>query len=565
MRHARGPLLSIDVTTRTSATHDVEDVLSSFIGGRGVATKLAFDRLPFDADPLGPANRLYLSTGPMQYATTSFTGRMNATAISPLTGGIASSNAGGFVSRHFTATGHSVLEITGASDELLVLHVTDDGVEFEAVPDLEGATVPEVNAYLESTHDLGHDHVACIGPAGENLVRFASIMTSESRAFGRGGLGAVLGAKNVKAITVDGDVEHDVSFPDEATDVHREAATSDSVMKRQGTASVTALANEVEGLPSYYWSERQFEGVEGIDGDAVEEKKYKTGTCSQCAFACKLPTRDEATGVETEGPEFETIFAFGSNQGIDDVVDVMQSNELCDVYGLDTISCGNTIAAYLAAEDEFGNVDLIHDLVERVAHREGVGDTLAEGIARCHDELGVTDYTVKNLDFAAHEGRTLHGQGLAYAVANRGGDHMYSTFYAWEYPLVDSAEAVPMSGLEGKAPAVARQENARALEDCGIVCRFSRSIMNPDRFEALFDADHEELLEVGARVVELERAFNNRRGFTAADDDLPYREYIEGDLDAAIREYYDVRGWRADGVVPDLGEPVGDQASAAGD
>jgi aldehyde:ferredoxin oxidoreductase len=328
-------------------------------------------------------------------------------------------------------------------------------------------------------------------------------------------------------------------------------------MKRQGTTSVSDLANEVDGMPSYYWSELSFDGIEGINGAAVEEKKYKKGTCSQCAFACKLPTKDEESGLETEGPEFETTFAFGSNAGVDDIVDVMQSNELCDIYGLDTISCGNTVAAYLAAEEEFGNAELIHDLVEQIAYREGVGDTLAEGIARCHGELGVPDYTVKNLDFAAHEGRTLHGQGLSYAVANRGADHMYSTFYAWEYPLVDSESAFPKEGLDGKAPAVARQENARALEDCGIICRFSRSIMSPDRLEALFDTDHEDLLDVGARVVELERAFNNRRGFSAADDDLPYREQIDGDLDSAIADYYDVRGWTENGIVPDLGEPSG--------
>jgi len=560
MRHAQGPLVSIDVTDRQTDTQDVDDVLSSFIGGRGVATRLAFDRLPFDADPLGADNRIYFTTGPMQYSTTSFTGRMNATAVSPLTGGLASSNAGGFTSRHFTATGYGAVEVTGTSDDLLALHVTDGGVEFAAVPGLEGATVPEVTAHLADERGLEAEQVACIGPAGENLVRFASIMTTESRAFGRGGLGAVLGAKNVKAVTFEGDSDPEVEFPDVAMEIHRDAATSDSVMKRQGTTSVVDLANEIEGFPSHYWSQRQFDGAERINGDAVETKKYKKGTCSQCAFACKLPTRDEATGVETEGPEFETTFAFGSNAGIDDVVDVMQSNELCDSYGMDTISCGNTISAYLAATREFGNADLVHDLVEKIAHREGVGDTLAEGIARCHDELGVTDYTVKNLDFAAHEGRTLHGQGLAYAVANRGADHMYSTFYAWEYPLVDSEEAVSRSGLAGKAPAVARRENARALEDCGIVCRFSRDVMTPDRWEALFDADYEDLLEVGARVVELERAFNNRRGFTAADDDLPYREDVEGDLDAAIADYYEVRGWTDDGVVPDLGRPVGEAA-----
>jgi aldehyde:ferredoxin oxidoreductase len=558
MRHARGQLLSIDVSDRSTEVIDIDEVHESFIGGRGVATKLAFDRLPFDADPLGADNRLYFTTGPMQYSGMSFTGRMNATAVSPLTGGLASSNAGGFMSRNFTATGYGAVEITGASDELLALHVTDEGVAFEPVPELGGATVPEVTAYVDDEHGPAAEHVACIGPAGENRVRFAAIMTSEERAFGRGGLGAVLGAKSVKAVTFDGDSTPTVEFPEAAAEIHREAATSDHIMKRQGTTSVSDLANEVNGMPSYYWSERQFDGIDGINGDAVEAKKYKRGTCSQCAFACKLPTRDEEAGIETEGPEFETTFALGSNVGVDDIVEVMKSNEQCDRYGLDTISCGNTVAAYLAAEDEFGNTDLVHELVEKIAHREGIGDTLAEGIARCHDDLGVTNYTVKNLDFAAHEGRTLHGQGLAYAVANRGADHMYATFYAWEYPLVDSEDAFPKSGLEEKPPAVAKQENARALEDCGVICRFSRGMMTPERREALFDADCEELLEVGARVIELERAFNNRRGFDVEDDDLPYREYIEGDLDAAIQAYYQVRGWTDDGVVPDLGEPVGD-------
>ncbi|MEF8774841.1 MAG: aldehyde ferredoxin oxidoreductase N-terminal domain-containing protein, partial [Halobacteriales archaeon] len=297
MRHVTGPLLSIDATDRRAETVDVDEVLESFVGGRGVATKLAFDRLPFDADPLGAKNRLYFTTGPLQHSRMSYTGRMNATAVSPLTGGIASSNAGGFMSRNFAAAGYGAVEIRGRSDELLAVHVTDEGVEFEPVPHLAGATVPEVTAYLEDEHELGPDHVAAIGPAGENRVRFASIMTSESRAFGRGGLGAVLGAKNVKAVTFDGDADHEREFPDAAEAIHREAATSDSIMKRQGTTSVVDLANEVEGLPSYYWSELQFDGVEGINGAAVEAKTYKKATCSQCAFACKLPTRDEAAGV----------------------------------------------------------------------------------------------------------------------------------------------------------------------------------------------------------------------------------------------------------------------------
>lgn len=550
MLHAEGPLLAVDLSSRTAEMESINDVLASFIGGRGVGTKLVHDRTPFDVDPLGPQNRLVFSTGPMQTSNMSFTGRINATAISPLTDGLLSSNAGGFMSRHLADTGYAAIELTGESDELLIVHVRDDGVTFEEVPDLEGATVPETCTYIEDEHGLESEHVACIGPAGENQVRFASIMTTEERAFGRGGLGAVLGAKNVKAVTFDGDSRPDIEVPAGQMEIHREAATDDHIMKQQGTVSVMDLANEMDGLPSYYFSEQSFEGVEGINGDAVAEKKYKKGTCSACAFACKLPTRDEARGVETEGPEFEVAMAFGSNSGVDDIVDVMKSNQLCDEYGLDAISAGNTIAAYLASEDEFGNEELVWELVEQIAHRDGVGDQLAEGIGRIHDELGVGNWSVKNMDFAAHEGRILHGQGLSYAVSNRGADHMYATFYSVEYPLVPDDDAMDPEGFDGKAQRLVERENLMALNDSGVVCKFSRDYMTPDRYEMLFGADFEELLDVGGRVVTLERHFNNQRGLDRNDDRLPYEDQLPG-FEDALDAYYDARGWHHDGTVPE--------------
>ena len=545
MLHTTGALLTIDVTDGTAESHPIDAVQERFIGGRGVATKLAHVTIPYAVDPLSPANSLIFTTGPLQTSTMSFTGRMNCTGVSPLTDGLVSSNAGGFMSRTFAATGYGAVRLKGAADELTIVHVTDTDVRFEAVPQLTDATVPETCAYIAETHGLGSEHVACIGPAGERCVRFAAIMTSESRAFGRGGLGAVMGAKRVKAITFDGSSAPTVALPEVSMEVHREAATSDHIMKQQGTTSVTELANEVSALPTRYFSERSFAGVEGISGDRVAEKKYKRGTCSACAFACKLPTRDAATGIETEGPEYETVMAFGSNCGVDDIVDVMRSNALCDRYGLDTISCGNTIAAYLAAEDRFGDTALITELVEQIAHREGVGDLLAEGIARAHTELGVEDWTVKGLDFAAHDGRALQGQGLAYATSNRGADHMYATFYAWEYPLVDAAESVDREGTAGKAAAIIAQENARALEDCGVVCRFSRGTMTPERYESLFDAPYDELEAVGASVVTLEREFNNHRGFDRSDDRLPYDL---PDFDASLDAYYRLRGWSPAGI-----------------
>jgi aldehyde:ferredoxin oxidoreductase len=559
MNHAEGTLLTLDVSARTATESGIEDALETFVGGRGLATALAHERIPFDADPMGPENRLYVSTGPFQQSRTSFTGRMNATGLSPLTDGLLSANAGGYLSRNFVATGHPCVEVVGESDELLAVHVRDDGVGFEPVPDLAGATVPEVTGHVAREHDLGAENVLCVGPAGENGVRFASIMTYESRAFGRGGLGAALGAKGVKLITFDGDSPPDLSLPEAVqTEVHRQAATDDNVRKRQGTTAGTEFINDEFSLPTRYFSEYGFESVADIGGDAVEEKKYKKGSCSQCAFACKLPTRDEASGLETEGPEFETIYAFGSNQGIGDIVDVMRSNELCDVYGMDTISCGVVIAAYMAAEDEFGNADLAHDLVERIARREGVGDLLAEGVARAHAELGVENYSVKGMEFAAHDGRVLHGQGLSYAVANRGADHMYSTTLRPEYDGVVDPE-----GLEGKPELVRRRENRAVIRDSAILCAFGEDdYVTESVIEELLDADYESLLAVGDRVIELERHFNNRRGMDRSDDRLPYE--LPG-FEAALEEYYALRDWNADGTVPEgrvRGATVDPDASA---
>jgi aldehyde:ferredoxin oxidoreductase len=558
MLHANGSLLTIDVGDRTTTTENIDEELAEFIGGRGVATKLAHDRIPFDADPLGPENRAYLASGPLQQSDMSFTGRMNMTGLSPLTGGLLSSNAGGYLSRNFVGTGHSVVEVAGESDELLAVHVTDEGVEFEAVPDLEGATVPDVTEAMNERHGLESENLVSIGPAGENEVRFASVMTYDARAFGRGGLGAILGSKNVKCLSFEGDSAPEIEMPNEDVqmDVHRQAATSDDIFRRQGTTHLVQILNDNFSLPTRYFSEQSFEGAEGINGDRVEEKKYKKAACSVCAFACKLPTRDEESGLETEGPEYETIFAFGSNSGVDDIVDIMKSNDLCDKLGMDTISCGNTIAAYLASEDEFGNEELIHDLIEKIAHREGVGDTLAEGIDRIHEELGVDNWTVKGMDFAAHDGRVVHGQGLSYAVAGRGADHMYSTTMIAEYN-----DDIPAKGTAGKAEFVIDNEDRNAIRDCAVLCQFGLGrVIEEDIFEALFDEDYEDLLAVGDRIVNLERHFANQRGLDAADDRLPYDL---PDLDSSIQEYYEHRGWTEDGIVPS--DLVADFAQAADD
>ncbi|MDG5775296.1 aldehyde ferredoxin oxidoreductase C-terminal domain-containing protein [Haloarculaceae archaeon H-GB1-1] len=551
MLHMEGPLLTVDVSTRSVEETDIDSILEQFVGGRGLNVRLAHERIPFDADPFGPENSLFFSTGPLQASDMSFTGRTAATSVSPLTNGLASSNAGGFVSRPLQDTGYASIEITGQSDELVTVHVSDEGVDVTERPDLEGATVPEVADAL-SEDGYGPESQIAIGPAGENQVRYASMMTFEHRAFGRGGLGAVLGSKNVKAVTFEGDSAPDIEVSDVAKEVTREAATEDHVLKRQGTAFETEWVNDELSLPTKYWERMDFdEGVEGISGDRVEERKYEKATCSKCAFACKLPTRDEESGVETEGPEFETVFAFGSNPMVDDIVSVMKSNDLCDKYGLDTISAGVSITAYLKANDEFGNSELIHELIEKIAHREGEGDMLAEGVDRFADELGVKNWTVKGLEFPAHDGRVSHGLALSYCTANRGADHMYSAMNIYDYFQADDP-----STLEGKPDILPEVENQKAVNDTAVFCRFSRNNVletwdgedHRDRYTALMDASYEDLMDLGSRIVELERHFNNQRGFDRDADMVPYE--IEG-IEAGLDRYYELRGWNQDGTVPE--------------
>ncbi|MFB6070112.1 MAG: aldehyde ferredoxin oxidoreductase C-terminal domain-containing protein [Halanaeroarchaeum sp.] len=549
MLTASGPLLSVDVGEREATTTSVDDLLEEYLGGRALGTKLAHDRIPFDADPLGPENRVVFTTGPLQLSQMSFTGRMSLTGLSPLTDGLFTSNAGGYLSRNFAGTGNAVVEVTGQSDVLLGIHVTDDGVEFEEVQDLEGATVSRVSEYVSDRRDLNSENLATIGPAGENEVRFASVMTFDSRAFGRGGFGAVLGAKNVKFLSFDGESAPSIDSNEKHTQVHRTAATADDPMKEMGTNAATEFKSDHFSLPTRYFSETSFEHAAAIGNEGVAEKKYKKGACSMCAFACKLPTRDDETGLETEGPEFETSFALGSNCGVGDIVDVMKSNDLCDEYGLDTISAGDTVAAYLASEDEFGNADLVHDLLEKIAHREGVGDRLAEGIDRLHDDLDVDNWTVKGLEFPGHDGRVMHPVALSYAVANAGADHMYGRVHQLTYN-----GDVPNDSLDGAAAVVVRRENRAAARDSAILCAFGDKDKYVDLADLgdLLETDAETLANLGDRVITLERHFNNRRGMDRDDDRLPYEI---PDLEEAIGDYYAARGWREDGIVPESRVP----------
>jgi len=441
MRHTRGPLLTIDVGRREASETAIDAVCSAFIGGRGVGTKLATDRLPRDADPLGPANRLYVSTGPLQTSNVSFTGRTAATSLSPLTDGLLSSNAGGFVSRNIAATGYAAIEVTGQSDTLLAVHVSDQGVEFESVPELAGAEVSAVSEYVQKTRGLGPDSIACIGPAGENEVRFAAIVTSGSRVFGRGGLGAVLGAKDVKFLTFTGDSERTVELPSVAMDVHREAAESDHIMKRQGTASLTEFANEIEALPTRYFSEQSFDGARAIGGEQVEAKNTERGPARRVRSPANCRPATTPRDLKRRGRSSRRSWALEATPGS------TRSSRSCarTIAVTNLASTRSPVVTWFLHTSPAATSSGTPTSSTKPSKRSvaaGIGDVLAAGIDRCHDELGVENWTMKGMEFAAHDGRALNGQALAFATANRGADHLYGSMYVLEYPLVDNEAAL---------------------------------------------------------------------------------------------------------------------------
>lgn len=277
MIHAIGDLLKIDLTERTWQTTPTDHEPERLIGGHGVATKLAHDRIPF-----GPENCVYLSTGPLHISRMSFTGRMNATTLSPLTNGLLSTNTGDFIRRNVADTGYVCIEFIGASEELLAVHVTDEDVRFEPVPDLTGVIVSETTAGMNERHGLKAENLATVGPAGENGVRYASLMTSDTRAFGRGGIGALLVSKRLKTVSFAGDSRPEFTLPDEAItqDAHRHAATKDHIMKQQGTTSGMDHENDIFSLLTQYLERMLFDKLtEGIYYNTVESKQIKRGTC----------------------------------------------------------------------------------------------------------------------------------------------------------------------------------------------------------------------------------------------------------------------------------------------
>ncbi len=548
--------IDVNLSNKTITEKVLPFDTSSYLGGRGLAVSLFSVLVGPDITPESPENKIIFSCGALINSRIPMSGRSNATSISPLTNTISSSNVGGMFGKNLKATGYDVMIIGGRTKKPVYLTLGKT-LSFHDASHLWGKDVFETTDTLIKEHDVKEGRIACIGPAGENRNYHANIIVQRHRAFGRGGLGAVLGYKNMKAIVFQGDrIKEDTRFKELATRLRNKIKKIDNKLKTQGTSGVVKTANRNEAMPTMYFKLSRFAYAKQINGDAMEARKVRSATCFSCPVACKMITRSHRYDITTDGPEYETIVFQGSNLGISDLDVIIKSNHLCDRFGLDTISSGNIMGAFIeAVENEklkykisWGDSKKIHELIEKVAQNRGVGKKLQKGTDAFCKKHNVEALTVKGLDLPGHDGRALHGTALGYATSNRGADHLYSTTYKDEYNHEGRRD------ISGKAKLVIRNENRNAMFDSLGLCKFSTSFFRDEDYLEIMSVllgrkvKMDEFLAMGAGIVNLERAYNNMRGFDSKDDVLPKRVTVPH-FKSELQDYYHLRGWSKDGKV----------------
>ena len=543
--------LSVDLTESNVEEFEVEDkIREKFIGGRGLGVYLLSKYLKDkNTDPFNEKNLLIFTAGPLSSTNIPFSGRMNLTSISPLTKTVFSSNVGSFFPEEFYHAGYDAVIVSGKSDKPCYLYISEKP-EIIVEESLWGRDVFETTDFLKSKHEVKDRNIACIGTAGERLVKFANIMVQKHRAFGRGGLGAVMGSKNLKAIVVKGK-RREKKDPEFIRELRKKVAETPSNLKIMGTANIIRVANENEALPTKYYERTTYEKVDDISGERLREFTVKRDSCFSCIVACKRITRSERYGITTDGPEYETIMAFGSNLLNPDLESIIFFNDFCDRYGVDTISAGASIGILIEATARgivrypitWGDVEGIQKALADIVKREGIGDELAEGARSFGEKYGIKAFHVKGMDIPGHDGRGIYGQGLSYAVSNRGADHLYGTIYIEEYGKPDRKE------MKGKAKLVIACENRNAMLDSLVLCKFSVRFYEEKDIERILDfslgMSYDECLRAGERTVNVERQINVIRGFSRKDDNLPPGVNIP--LEEELLQYYRLRGWDEEG------------------
>ncbi|MEM3506047.1 MAG: aldehyde ferredoxin oxidoreductase family protein [Candidatus Bathyarchaeia archaeon] len=598
-----GKILRVNLSKKEIKTQPLKKELArNYIGGSGFAIRILYDELKPGIDPLGAENKLFIGTGPLTGTLWANAGRFMVAAKSPLTGIWGESHCGGHFGPELKYAGYDAILIEGISKEPTYLRIIDDEVKLENASHIWGKDVHEACDII--LKDLQENaQITCIGQAGENLVRFASIITNYYRAVGRTGMGAVMGSKKLKAIVVKGSKPVEVVDQDKFIELANEAGKrvlahpQAQAMNMYGTPLLVMAKQSIGELPTKNHYTGIFPNAEALSAETIREKYWKaTKACFSCYTMCKKANyvkQSKYGSIFTEGPEYETIMAFGTNCYVDDFNTVLYANLLCDRYGLDTISTGKVISfamecyekGIITKEDangldlSWGNADTLITLIHKIAKREGFGNILAEGVRKASSIIGKGSEKyamhVKGLEISGQDGRTHRSVALTHAVNNRGADHLRSLVTVDQLGYEETAkerwgsdklpEICDPYSERYKALAVYTCENVYAIRDSLIVCWYTvgwppifwiedfAKVLPLVTGEFAF-SNKEELIKIGERIVNLERCFNVREGISVKDDTLPDRFIKEpmpegpgkgqvANLKIMLEEYYLLRGW----------------------
>jgi aldehyde:ferredoxin oxidoreductase len=582
-----GRLLHIDLSTGHSSWVDIEETrLRAFLGGIGLGVSLLYEYAPAGVDPFSPANPLIFTSAPLVGTGLTTTAKYAVVTKSPLTGFIADSLSSSHFALELKRLGVDALIITGRADVMAYIFIRNGKVEILAAEHLRGKSPLATEAAIRSELATPTARVAAIGKAGENKVRFATI-SNEGRHAGRGGVGAVMGAKNLKAIALCGDHATTVADPlgvDRIADALRARSLSSLTDKyRQiGTVANLAVFDRLGALPTRNFQQSTFDRAEALSGETLTENNFsRRHGCASCTIQCERLFK--ALNGEEQRLEYETLFALGPLCGIKDPEVVLQAAQLCDLYGLDTISTGGTLSWAMECSEKgllpqardlrFDEPNALLAAIPMIAERQGLGELLAEGSRRAALELGNDSsywaMHVKGLELPGYEPRSLKTMALGLAVSPRGACHNRSGAYEADF----SGEVDRLHSDPGRGAIVAASEDFAAVLDSLIVCKFLRKCFSDFYREGAellskvtgWDCSSDELKRIGERIHNMKKLFNMREGWRAEDDWLPERLLKETlptgiaqgvglsarDLREMIASYYQARGWNEDGVVPE--------------
>ncbi len=575
-------ILRIHLKTRTFQEETLPDsVLETTLGGKGLGTYLLMRDNPPAVDPLAPENKLIFCTGPITDTRIYGSCRHGVFTKSPLTGIYSESYSGGKAAEPMSRTGYDAFIFEEASNEPVWIEISDRKVIFHNAADLWGKDTYLTEDEVLKRVDKKGAAALVIGPAGENRVRYAVIENDYWRSLGRTGVGAVMGSKKLKAIVFHGGRKKEIAYPDRleqfAKETFERAKDTPGVQnyKRMGTPMLVAMNNAVGGFPSKYWHLGTFEGWEKISAEALLERCHVRPTaCLRCFVACgDLSEVKEGRhkGLKIEGPEYETIYAFGGLCMVHEIEEIAYLNDICDRLGMDTISAGSLCAFAMEASEKgrlkekitWGDVDKIADLLHDIASKKGIGAILAEGIRHAAKTWEMEDAAihVKGLDPAGYDPRVLKGMGLACATSDRGACHLRATFYKAEL-----AGMIPIDQMEGKAKLFLEFEDRFNIHDSLILCRFYRDIYwDWNTLSTIVEVttglklDEKSLRKISSTIQDETRRFNLREGVTPKEDTLPKRFFDEPlgkdgktirreELHKMLQDYYALRGWSSEGI-----------------